>query len=209
MQLMKLKIKIKTCKVCFKEIHNFNMVSFLKPNYEICNDCLISLSTSFEKTKINKCKTLILYEYNEFLKTCLYKLKGAGDIEIASIFLSGFYFYLKIKYYKYSLVLVPSYLKREEERGFNHLEEIFKILKMEILKPLIKISDRKQTNLNETERQKISNYIIWDSNCHIKNKKILLVDDVITSGATINACLNLIKKENPKKIKILIISRAT
>ena len=40
----------------------------------------------------------------------------------------------------------------------------------------------------------------------LENRKILLMDDVMTSGETIKTCLELIEKEKPQKIEILILS---
>lgn len=206
---MKLTQKIKICKVCFKEFSEFNMVNFFHANNDLCAKCLNSFNPLFTKTKIQNIKTFILYEYNDFLKNALYKLKGSGDIEIATIFLSSISLFLKFKYFGYLIVLAPSYIKREDERGFAHLSEIFKPLKKQMISPIIKISDRKQSDLSLEERKKIEDYIIWDEKMTINNKKILLVDDVITSGSTLNACLNLIKKHQPKKIQVLVISKAT
>lgn len=206
---MKLESKTAVCKICFKQFSDFNMVNFLQPKNSICDDCLKSFVPLFEKTLIQKEKTLILYEYNDFLRNILFQLKGNGDIEIASAFLSSLSLFLRLKYFQYTIVLAPSFLEREQVRGFNHLSEIFKELKMPTITPLIKTSDRKQSDLNLQERKEISKYIIWDKNFNIKKKKVLLVDDVITSGSTINACLTLIKEQHPKKIQILVISKAT
>ena len=38
-------------------------------------------------------------------------------------------------------------------------------------------------------------------------KKVLIVDDVFTTGSTVNAMIDLIKPKNPKKIKILVMSK--
>ena len=39
----------------------------------------------------------------------------------------------------------------------------------------------------------------------MRGKRILIVDDVISTGSSIKACLELIKKGNPKRIKCLVI----
>ena len=40
----------------------------------------------------------------------------------------------------------------------------------------------------------------------IKNKKILLVDDVLTTGSTMKACINLLKNNQVKKLNFLAMS---
>ena len=42
----------------------------------------------------------------------------------------------------------------------------------------------------------------------VKNKKILLVDDVFTSGATTSACAEILKKKGADKVYVLTIARA-
>ena len=41
----------------------------------------------------------------------------------------------------------------------------------------------------------------------IINKKILLVDDIFTTGATLNECSNLLKQAGAKKVDIFTIAK--
>lgn len=41
----------------------------------------------------------------------------------------------------------------------------------------------------------------------IKNKRILLIDDVMTSGATVNACTKILLKNGAKQVDILTLAR--
>ena len=41
----------------------------------------------------------------------------------------------------------------------------------------------------------------------VKNKRILLIDDVVTTGSTLKASIDLIKKGSPKDIKILVLAK--
>ena len=41
----------------------------------------------------------------------------------------------------------------------------------------------------------------------VKNKKVLLVDDIHTTGSSIDACLKMIRQGQPKDIKVLVIAK--
>ena len=56
------------------------------------------------------------------------------------------------------------------------------------------------------EREKIGNYLTIDE-VDLSNKKILLVDDVYTTGSTIKSMIKLVKEKGAKKVKVLIMSK--
>jgi predicted amidophosphoribosyltransferase len=148
-----------------------------------------------------------LYEYDDFFKSILYKLKGCGDLEIAPSFLDYHRLFLRIKYFGYRVIPAPSYAQHDQTRGFNHVEEIFKSLRLPIIKAIVKTADVKQADLNRADRESIAHYLQWDEQFIINNKRILLVDDVMTTGATLRGCLALIKEKRPRKVEILVLSR--
>lgn len=71
---------------------------------------------------------------------------------------------------------------------------------------LIKKDNVDQKKLNKKEREKHKDFIGANDLLRISGKKILLVDDVISTGNSINQALKVLKEGNPKKIKILIIA---
>ena len=42
---------------------------------------------------------------------------------------------------------------------------------------------------------------------NLTNKKILIVDDVMTTGSTVKHAIEIIKKKKPKIIKVLILAK--
>ena len=56
-------------------------------------------------------------------------------------------------------------------------------------------------------RRDISKYMELIDRPDLFNKKILLVDDVYTTGSTMKAAIDLVKQLHPKKIKVLVISK--
>ena len=137
----------------------------------------------------------------------MFKFKGCYDIELKDVFLDRFINYLKIKYRGYSVVPLPSYHLDDEKRGFNHIVEIFCRLNLPMLKILKKVKNEKQAKKNKKERMTSHNvFEITELNA-VRNKKILVVDDVYTTGSSMNAAINLIKSGNPRKIKVLVIAK--
>ena len=44
-------------------------------------------------------------------------------------------------------------------------------------------------------------------NVKIESKKILLIDDIYTTGSTVNECCRILKKANPKKIGVVVLAK--
>ena len=80
------------------------------------------------------------------------------------------------------------------------------VYKRQVFNGLYKKVDYKQSDQSYTQRAGIRDVIGLRGGAFLKNRKILLLDDVMTSGETIKTCLELIEKEKPQKIEILILS---
>lgn len=194
------------CRVCFNPIEDDTLHSLLNSNKTICYKCFSKSNPILRKFKISNVNALSIYPYDEFIRSNLYQLKGCFDIELASIFLEYYASYLNIKYFGYVIVPAPSYIDADTLRGFNHVQEMFKTLKLEQYPCIKKTKNIKQSDLNFHERQSIKESLIFDEKFNIKDKKILLVDDVLTTGSTMKAMIQLIKNHHPKKIEVLVMS---
>lgn len=203
----KFETKTKVCRLCFKNINELSFHYLGHANLTICQKCQDQFHTLFETTNLHGTKVLTLYEYNEFMRENLYKLKACGDVEISSGFLSYHLPYLRARFRNYLVIPAPSHREHDEKRGFNHVEEIFKSVGKKMCKAIIKTQNRKQSDLSALERSRISEILQWDKTVDIEHEKILLVDDVMTTGSTIEACLSLIKQHAPKSIVVLVLSK--
>lgn len=196
------------CKLCFEKIH-FNGINALIKNRMICQKCYNGFELINKKEYINGIEVRYLYDYNEFLKKNIYLLKGCYDIELKDMFLDRWKYILRLIYKGYLLVPVPSYFESDNKRGFNHVEEIFSSLKLISNKCLKKTKDIKQANLSKKQREKIDKVLIIENGEILKGKKVLIVDDIYTTGSTLNACINLVRKYYPKVLKCLILCKKT
>ena len=173
----------------------------------ICDRCLFKLKPIFKFFKIDGVDALSIYEYDELIKEKINLYKGCEDYELKDIFVEPFKLELEAIYDGYKIVPIPSYFEDDQKRCFNHVVEIFKCLDLKMYRCLIKTENIKQKELNYEDRQKIGDILEFDKNFVVKNKKILIVDDVITTGASMKAAIKIIKNNGAKKIKVLCIAK--
>jgi len=112
------------------------------------------------------------------------------------------------------LIPVPLEKKKLKWRGFNQAEEIGKelseFLNIEILNNvLIKTKETlPQVELSDEERKEnIKGAFFCQSPEKIKERKILLVDDVYTTGSTMEEAARVLKKSGAKEVIGIVIAR--
>lgn len=195
------------CKICLKPIHNWNLHIFFKTNYLICAKCEQKLVPHFYKFSIGEIGAVAIYKYDEEIRGLLYQLKGCYDIELGGVFLDRFKDELKTIYHDYYLVPAPSSKKSDREREFNHVRAIFNCLKLPYLPIVEKSFDYKQSELTVGARKEALSKLRLIDKTKLYGKKILIVDDVFTTGATVQGIIKLVKTLNPKKIRVLVMSK--
>ncbi len=195
------------CKICFKKIEDYSLYNLVHKRNILCEECFNKFEAKFIHFKIGNIHGLSLYEYTDFIKELIYKFKGCYDYELKDVFLFRYISYLKLKYYGYNIVFVPSYYIDDERRGFNHVKAVFKNLKLKEIDILKKISNHKQSDHSYKGRRMIHDVISIDKKVCLKGKKILLVDDIFTTGSTLLTSIELLKKQGAKKIEILVIAK--
>lgn len=132
---------------------------------------------------------------------------------LVEILLNNEKIFEKIKKYD-TIIPVPISSKRKKERGYNQslliANEIAKRTKINIVNNcLIKTKNIvEQSKLNKEERIKnIDGVYKLENSQLIKNKSILLIDDIYTTGSTVNECCKTIMKEDINKIGVLVLAK--
>lgn len=150
-------------------------------------------------------RELILdYKFNE--KSYLYKT-------FVNFLLKNEKIFENIKKYD-KIIPVPISKKRNKERGYNQsmliAEEIANKTNLELVNNcLIKTKNIiEQSKLNKEDRlQNIQGVYSLQNERLITNKKILLVDDIYTTGSTVNECCKILQQANPKTIGVLVLAK--
>ena len=167
------------------------------------------LSPKFIKFNHGNIKCLAVYEYDNEMKSLIYQFKGCYDIALSEVFIDRFKRELYYLYKGYIVIPIPSYKSEDLKREFNHVVEMFSSLNLPIMRIIEKTENIKQSSLKKNERANISKYLKMSDIETVRNKKVLLVDDIHTTGSTIQACIDLIKQGEPKDIKVLVIAKTS
>ncbi|EKE14572.1 MAG: phosphoribosyltransferase, partial [uncultured bacterium] len=111
------------------------------------------------------------------------------------------------------LIPIPLHKKRLKERGFNQSEllakEIAPVLGFKYLGEILirKIYTQAQAELPKEERlHNIKDCFELKEKSEIKGKTIILIDDVFTTGATLQEAAKVLKKGGAKKVWGLTIA---
>lgn len=111
------------------------------------------------------------------------------------------------------LIPIPIHHARKRERGFNQsiimAESIEKYTSIPLFNNVITRHKYtySQANLNKSERKTNldEKFKIIDSKS-IYNKRILLIDDVLTTATTANHCAGLLLKEGARRVDVAVIA---
>ena len=146
---------------------------------------------------------IIDYKFNE--KAYLYK-----TFEKMILKTKKTYSFLK----KYDIILyVPMFKKHKLIRGYNQSELIARKISDTLGITLEKnnltkvINTKKQSTLTKSERERnVKNAFKLKNPEKINGKKIILFDDIYTTGSTVNECSKILKKAGAAEIVILTIA---
>lgn len=173
----------------------------------ICTNCLRKLKPYLIEFKVNGVHGSAVYVYDDMVKNMIFQYKACHDYELNKVFLNHIRNDLRILYFWYHIVPMPSYFEEDIARGFNHVEEIFKNLNLPMLKVLKKNKRHKQSDLSYEERKSIKEVLEIENGELLTGKNILLVDDICTTGASLSAAVDLIRKYKPKNIEIFVVAK--
>ncbi len=160
--------------------------------------------------------SLLFFHEKGIAKELIHNLKYSKHQEIGTLLGTLFGHELKIseKYKTVDFIIpTPIHKKRLKERGYNQVTTFCEALSKELEIPfddavLLRVSHSKsQTKKSKDERatMKAKDFQVKYSENHV-GKHFLLVDDVITTGATIEACANALLKIPNAKLSIVSIA---
>lgn len=159
-----------------------------------------------------KLGALFFYDKKGITQTIIHEIKYNNNLKLAKYL--GETIGVKLKEHNIvidTIIPVPLHKKKEKQRGFNQATEISKGISAIIEAPILTDEllrmkyTQTQTQKNKESREKnMLNAFRLKESHNLSGKNILIVDDVITTGATVNECLKTLTKVNG--INIIVIS---
>ena len=197
----------RNCLICFKKVNITDFCRLFNAEIPICQACQTEMEPKFISFSVDGHKATSIYDYNPFIRKLIYQYKGCYDYELHKVFLDRYAKEIKLRYFDYVVIPIPSYKNEDEERGFNHVVETFKSLGINMLNIIEKTEKHKQAVSTFNQRKEVYKYLELNSHPDLSKKKILIVDDVYTTGSTMKAAIHLVEKLNPKKIDVLVVAK--
>lgn len=160
--------------------------------------------------------SMLYFHKNGVVQKLIHQLKYKGKQEIGTYLGYNYALLLKSHIEKYKvdeIIPVPLHTKRFKQRGYNQVDTFCRAMSEELKIPynpslLVRNSYAiTQTKKNKTERQS-NQTVLFDIKNHTieKGKHFLLMDDVLTTGATIESCAKALLKIPNSKVSVITMA---
>lgn len=174
---------------------------------EYCNFCRESMFF-FEQARAYG-------HYHGVLKEIIHEFKYKGKRDLALFLGDKIYNVYKNTSWPFIdfIIPVPLHKKRFRERGFNQSLLLAKVLSQKTKIPVLDVLQRikptkQQVRLSrKSRRENMKNVFKINLKEKIYNKTLILVDDVYTTGTTVNECAKTLKKAGAREIYVITIAR--
>ena len=205
-------------------------------NYRICSRCNEKITYAFDNHTCLKCGAVVEGDY-DFCLTCKnrdYEFDRARSVfvydDITSPMILNFKYnglksyskafaHMLAKVYSSSdlifdsVTYVPMPEDRQKKRGYNQSYELCKEFSLLTGVPMIDALERtslvsKQSTLNASQRaENIKGSFKISDKKLVKNREILIIDDVMTTGATANECAKVLLDAGALNVSVLTIAK--
>ncbi|MBZ2174817.1 ComF family protein [Schnuerera sp. xch1] len=185
----------------------------------ICKNCNSLIEFTHKEIELhysNIYKAYYSVLYNRFIRKNLHAFKFGGKSYLykpfGEILLSTIYD-KSIDHKIEAVAYVPTNKRKKAIRGYNQSELLAQYISKELDKPLLKNNlikikwTKEQNKLGKIERKNNLKGAFKVINAEgLKNKEILLIDDIITTGTTIIECSGILTENGVKKVYGLAIT---
>lgn len=172
--------------------------------------------TFYGRIKIEEATALLIYNKKGLVQKLIHNLKYYGHQEIGTYFghLLGNKLIKSNRFKSINYIIpVPLHQKKLKSRGYNQVTKFGEQLSRKLNLPLIEgVLIRKNTSNTQSKKirfdrwKNVDEMFFINNISTLENKHILLIDDIITTGATIETCCKELLKINNVKISVAVMA---
>jgi len=205
------------CLICSNKINDLKA----RP---ICGDCINKIEINSEASRIEGTAEDLAFDcafyaarYEEVMKRCICLFKYDSKTQLADLLgkLMSDFAVRNIGAEEIDMIVpVPLHPVKLRERQFNQSELLAAHLARKMNKNVVRDKVKRikytapQTKLKRDQRLKnVRGAFLVKKNADFKEKTVLLVDDVLTTGATLHECAKALKDAGAKKVVALALAR--
>lgn len=187
------------CRKCSKPLHDERI--------EYCYDC--------SRKKHYYSEGISLFEHKGNIKDAIYAVKYNNKREYLDFFADEIVYRYGIKIKQWDadvLIPVPLHKRKEVKRGFNQAMELASRIGKRLGIPVNGKAVRRvldtvpQKELTDIERKKnVENAFIIEESI-VKFKKVIIIDDIYTTGSTIDSCAKALLGSGVREVYFLTLS---
>ena len=165
----------------------------------LCQDCQLWCKEEIEVSHE------AIFSYNQAMKDFFNRYKFDGDYILRKVFAMILKDNLK-KYKDYHFILIPLSPERYAKRGFNQVAGLIEAAGLSHQDILGKREEKASSSKNRSERLATELPFFIKEGIRIP-KKILLIDDIYTTGATVNRVKILLEKAGAEEVRTFSLVR--
>ena len=164
-----------------------------------CQDCQLWCKEGIEVSHE------AIFSYNQAMKDFFNRYKFDGDYILRKVFATILRNFL-IKYKDYHFILIPLSPERYAKRGFNQVAGLIEAAGLSHLDILGKREEKASSSKNRSERLATELPFFIKEGSRIP-KKILLIDDIYTTGATVNRVKSMLENAGAEEVRTFSLVR--
>ena len=186
----------------------------------LCNQILLSDSPLCEDCRKGNPRLSILretacsscvapYAYEGAVRESIIRFKFNGSREYASFYgcaMAEAFREQKPDFLPDMLVAVPLSKKRLKKRGYNQAELLANAMAKHFSAPVISCLGKRDSHSQQhfldkaKRRENVKGIYCFTGKVPVKEKRILLVDDIVTTGATLDECASVLYRHGAKAV---------
>ncbi|MDO5329121.1 MAG: double zinc ribbon domain-containing protein [Coriobacteriia bacterium] len=191
------------CKNCLRKLLYIDTNKTCK----ICGEPYGSIQCCGNHENINRCISATIL--NELSGRIVTVYKDAGELQLSILIANILFSYMPRSWRGLPITFIPSTKQAYRKRGYDHSEilanKVAELCQSKCYKLFNRPKSADQRILNRDERkQNIKKFELIDK---ANIESVVIIDDVYTTGATLNSAANTLKKANYNNVYALTFTR--